>query len=118
MAYRVFFEGVPEVRLTVAPGNADVPQKLVIPGFALCHWLPQPCGGFTREHTEAMSLATAIARQNGLRVSAVKGIELGCWRATFTSRRRLKPEKADCYMPVATVTFEVSPRTGVGDERP
>jgi hypothetical protein len=115
MAYRVFFDGVPDVRLTEAPAIPDVPTKLVIPGFALCHRFPKPCGGLTREHDEATALVEAVAKANGLRLASVARTQNDTWTAMLTSKRKLRPESANCYLPVATVVFRVSTRRGVGE---
>ncbi len=118
MAYRVFFDGMPEVRLTEARMLPQLP-KLVIPAFALCKHVPclPPIDALCEAEPkqEAEALAAAIAKANGLRLGSVDQTADG-WRAMLTSKHALRPKRAKCYMPLAEVRFRVSHRRGVGDD--
>jgi hypothetical protein len=94
MPFRVYFDGLPTVRLTV---HASVPEKLVIPGSAWC-----------RVHTDTPhhALAKAIAAANGLRlVTCIAESEEWSFRAFYSTRRTIG---AGCYMPAAEVWFKVA----------
>lgn len=60
MAKKVFFDGIPDVRLEVG-----CPRKLVIPGFALC-------GKTHRTTTPEQALALSVAHANGYRLMSLE----------------------------------------------
>lgn len=107
MATRVYFDGVPTVRLTQGGG---VPEKLVIPGHALA-------GKGPRNARPEQALAYAIARANGLRWTGSLCRDTdGNWVANYTGRRRLIPGEPAMRMPAAEVRFRVAPSIWDGCE--
>lgn len=95
MSYKVYFDGVPTVRLTRHP---MVPEKLVIPGSA---W----CGGRRGPGCPHWELAKAIAKCNGLRVATVWRNSEGDYVAALSTGRTIGH---GCYMSAAEVTFRVA----------
>lgn len=95
MASKVYFDGIPTVRLTV---HERVPMKLVIPGSA---W----CGSRPNGATPHWALAKAIATANGLRLASVWLDTTGAYVAAYSTRKQIGK---GCFLPAAEVTFKVA----------
>jgi hypothetical protein len=103
VAYKVFFDGAPTVRLTK---HELVPSKLVIPGSA---W----CGGRRGPGCPHWELAKAVAKANGLRVASVWLSTSGEYVAALSTRRTIGH---GCYLPAAEVTFRVAKEESQGEK--